>query len=85
MSSSQLLQQCPAVISRNLVKVEDLIHRNQKTISIWPIDGTLTGPTTPDQDEPKSNDNEGALNIAGVKPHHHMHFSVISRNHIGLG
>ena len=29
--------------------------------SIWPIDGTLTGATSPDQSETRSNSNEGVL------------------------
>ena len=32
-------------------------------ISIWPINGTLTGTTTQDQNWPKSNSNEGVLQI----------------------
>ena len=31
--------------------------------SIWPRHGTLTGITTLDQSEPKSNGNKGILNI----------------------
>ena len=30
---------------------------------MWPIDGTLTGTTTPGQSEPESNGNEGLLHI----------------------
>ena len=29
--------------------------------SIWPIDGILTGTTTPDQSEPESKGNEGGI------------------------
>ena len=32
--------------------------------SIWPIDRTLSGATTPDQSESRSNDNEGVLRIS---------------------
>ena len=49
---------------------------------IWPIDGTLTGTTTPGQGRPKSNGNEGVLHIPktlGMKFHYQMQFSVISR------
>ena len=31
--------------------------------SIWPINGILTGATTPGQSEPKSNGNESVLHI----------------------
>ena len=31
--------------------------------SIWLIDGTLTGNTTPDQNEPMSNNNEEVIHI----------------------
>ena len=37
------------------------IYRKLLNISIWPIDGTQTGITTPDQSGPESNDNEGVL------------------------
>ena len=32
--------------------------------SIWPIDGTQTGTTTPSQGGPRSNGNEGVLHIS---------------------
>ena len=41
--------------------------------SVWPIDRTLSGATTPGKSEPGSNDNEGVLYIpqiymAGASP-----------------
>ena len=52
-------------------------------ISIWLIDGTLTGTTTPGQSEPGSNCNEGVLGYFPVSgspeldAYHQMPFSVI--------
>ena len=54
--------------------------------SIWPIDGALTGATTPDQSGPGNNDNEGVLYIlqtSRLEPHHKMQFNVIIRKLIG--
>ena len=34
--------------------------------SIWPIDGTLTGTTTPDQSQPGSNDNEDWFMVSSI-------------------
>ena len=42
-------------------------------ISIWPIDGTLTGTTTQGQSELESNGNEGILHILQtprLEPHY---------------
>ena len=36
--------------------------------SIWPIDWTLSGPTTPSQSRNGSNGNEGVLHIIGTSP-----------------
>ena len=48
-------------------------YRKWLTISIWPINGNLTGTTNPDQSGPGSNGNEGLLHIpqsskAGAMP-----------------
>ena len=43
--------------------------------SMWPINGTLTGTTTPGQSEPESNGNEGVLHIPQtleMEPHHQI-------------
>ena len=44
--------------------------------SIWPIDSTLSGATTPDQSGPGSNINEGVLHFpiapALLEPHHRI-------------
>ena len=36
--------------------------------SIWPIDRTLSGATTPGQSEPGNNGNKGVLSIPGTSP-----------------
>ena len=38
-------------------------HKKWLDISVWPIDGTLTGTTTLGQGGPGSNGNEGVLHI----------------------
>ena len=54
--------------------------------SIWPIDRTLSGATTPGQNAPKSDCNEGYSAFlkapALLKPHHQI-FCVISRTLVG--
>ena len=43
--------------------------------SIWPIDGTLTDTTTPDQSGPGRNGNKGVFHTPkdpGLEPHHQM-------------
>ena len=48
----------------------------------WPIDGTLTGSSTPGQSEPDSIGNEEVFRIPGtpgMEPHYQMQFNVISR------
>ena len=50
--------------------------------SIWPLDGGLTGTTTPVQSGLESNANEGVLHIPQtprLEPHHQIQFSVIPR------
>ena len=51
---------------------------------IWATDGILKGTTTPVQSGPRSNGNEGVLNIPQIprqEPHHQMQFNVISKIH----
>ena len=48
--------------------------------SIWLIDGTLTGATTPGQSGPASNDNEGVLHILqSSRTGAPSEFSIMSR------
>ena len=50
--------------------------------SIWLIDGTLTGTTTPSQSEPGCNYIESVLHVPRtpvMQPHHQIRFSIISR------
>ena len=55
--------------------------------SLWPIDKTLSGATTPGQSAPESDSNEGILcipqnsSITEVSPSNY--FSVISRTFVG--
>ena len=58
-------------------------------LSIWSIDGTLTGITTQGQSEPGSNSNEGYSDVPRfpeVEPHHQIQFRVIpSPTHLSWG
>ena len=55
--------------------------------SIWPIDMTLSGTTTPGRSEPGSDGNEGVLRIPQSSSIYWSLtirlFSVISRTHVG--
>ena len=50
--------------------------------SIWPIDDTLAGTTTPSQSGTENKGNGGALHIGqppGLEPHYQMQFCIIPR------
>ena len=50
--------------------------------SIWSIDGTITGASTPGQSRSESNGYEGVLYISQtlrLEPYHQMQFDVIQR------
>ena len=44
-------------------QLNDFKHSKWLNISVWPIDGTLRGPTKLSQSGPGSNSNEGILHI----------------------
>ena len=54
-------------------------------ISIWLIEGTLTGTTSPGQSETVSSGNEGVLHTLGLEPCQQMQFAVISKTLVGGG
>ena len=56
--------------------------------SVWPIDRTQTGTTTPGQSGSGNNGNEGVLHILQTpeqEPHYQMQFNVLLRTHFGWG
>ena len=64
-----------------------IITSKRLNSSIWPIDGTLTGTSSPNQSGPESNSHEGVLHILQilrVEPHHLMRISVILRTTNGF-
>ena len=57
-----------------------LTYSKSLNCSISPIDGTLTGTSTPDQSGPGSNGDQGCFTfpkIKGLEPDHQIHLSVI--------
>ena len=47
--------------------------------SIWSVNGSRIGITTPSQSRPESNGKKGVLHILEMEPHNEMQFNVISR------